>query len=113
MTEQKGNLLGGESGVDGHGGSAGEQDGKVGNGPLRAIFGEDGDAVATRDALVAERLDDAHDPAVEVRGRDRVPLEVTLEEHDPGLVALHNLKKDVSQSAWHCVLWFSVHRFVP
>ncbi len=51
VTEEKRNLLGGERGVDGHGSSAGEQNGKVGDGPLRAIFGEDGDAVAVRDAL--------------------------------------------------------------
>ncbi len=110
VTEQKGNLLGGEGGVDRHGGGAEEQDGKVGDGPLGAILGEDGDAVAVGDALAAERLDDAHDPAVEVGGRDCMPRRVALEEHDSGLVALHDLEENVSQGAW---LGFRVHSSVP
>ncbi len=106
VAEEKGNLLAGEGGVDRDGGGADEQDGKVGDGPLGTVFAEDGDAVAVGDALEAERLDYAHDPLVEAGGRDCMPRGVTLVEHDSGLVAIHDLKENVCQSAW---LGLSVH----
>ena len=70
VAEKKGDLPGGERGVDGNGDGAGEQDGEVGDGPLGAIFGKDGDAIAVGDAVAAEFLCDPHDPAVEARRRD-------------------------------------------
>jgi hypothetical protein len=60
--------------------------------------------------LIAERLDNAHDPAVEVSRRDRVPLSAALEKHDLRLAVFHDVEKDVSQGTWR---GFSVHSFVP
>ena len=50
IVEDEGSLLGSLRGIDGNcDGSEGEG-GEVGGGPLRAIFAEDGDAVALADA---------------------------------------------------------------
>ena len=100
VAQKNRDLPGGERGVDGHGDGAGEQDGEVGDGPLGAIFGQDGDAIVVADAVAAELLNDPHDPAVEAGGGDGLPLGIALEEHDAGLVALHDLEEDVDQGPW-------------
>ncbi len=72
--QHSGDLLGGEGGVEGHIDGAEGEDGEIGDRPLPAIFGEDGDAVALADAPSGERGGEGANAAVELVAGDGLPL---------------------------------------
>ena len=61
-------LVGEEVGVDGDIGDAHGEAGEVGDGPLPAVLGEDGDAVAFADAPDAERFGKSADALIDLQG---------------------------------------------
>ena len=81
VAHQLGDLLAGERGIDGHIGRANGQRGEVGDGPLPAIFADEGDAIALFRAPVEKGLGQRADALVDLIGRERLPLaELVLPE---------------------------------
>src|SRR5277367_5847995 len=74
VVQQKGDLIGGERGVEGHGNRAEQQARNVADGPLRAVFTQNGDAISALDAPCVERVSGARHAAAEFLGTDRQPL---------------------------------------
>ena len=66
IRHQRGDLLAGQRGVDGHIHSADGQRGKVCDGPLPAILGNQGDAVALLHAPAEKCLSQCTDPLVKL-----------------------------------------------
>ena len=82
--EQGENLIGEKIGIDGDVDSADGEAGEVGDGPLPAIFREDGDAIALTDAPGAECGGDSADALVDLRGREGLPgASGVLNQHGP------------------------------
>ena len=95
IAQRKGGLLSGERRVERDGDGSEEQGGHVRNGPLGAVFAEDGDAVAFTNSPVAQRAGDGRDFLAELPGRNGQPLALVAVEHHAVEVALDSLEKDV------------------
>jgi len=94
--EEGNDLVGEQVGIDGDVGGADGEAGEVGEGPLPAIFGEDGDAIAFADAPGAERSGDGTNALIDLRGGDGLPAgRVVLEQHGAVAAAVRDDEENV------------------
>ena len=82
IVEDEGSLLRRLRGINRNRDRAQGKHREIGDRPLRAIFAEDGDAIAFANSPGFKRASDAHDAAVNLRGRDRRPAQGSSLQHD-------------------------------
>ena len=87
ILEHVGDVLGGGGGVEWDVGGAEGEDGHVGDGPLPAVFAEEGYAVAFGDVPLGELVGEGADAAVEGVGGDGGPGAVAVGGHHGGVGA--------------------------
>ena len=105
VVQQHGDLLAGKRGVDGHIHGADGQRGEVGDGPLPAVFGDQGDAVAFLRAPAEKSLRQRADPLVDLVGGDGLPLaKLVLPEDGAGVGGRGNAAKQVIDGGERSVL---------
>ena len=98
IDQQQRDLLRRQGGVNGNVDGAQSQGSEVDQGPLPAIFGQQGDAVALHDAPGGEAIGEGVDARHHVRARDRVPIaRGVLPEKGAGVVAGGNQGENVYQ----------------
>ena len=89
-------LLAGERGVDGNVGCSDGERGEVGNGPLPAIFGDEGDAVALLCSPGEQGLGQRADALIDLVRGDGLPLaKLVLPEDGAGVVGRRDAAKEV------------------
>ena len=98
IAQDEGSLHVGERGVNGYDHGAQKKGSEVSDGPLRAIFTQDGEAISLGDSPSSEGASESDDITIELLGADWYPPKGLAVQHDPAAAALRDRKEDVVKS---------------